>query len=102
MRKGEGSGRTTDDEGSDRKSGVSCGKEETSSRESMLELGISSLLITVTREESTVLGDTSGFDPASNKGDGLGGGSSRNWNAHILTYPEEVLRDHSPTTVQTW
>ena len=36
----------------------------------MLELGISSLLITVTREESTVLGDTPEFDPAGNKEDG--------------------------------
>ena len=54
MRKGEGSGRTTDDDVLDRKSGASCGKEETSSRESVLELSMSSLLITVTREELKV------------------------------------------------
>ena len=46
-----------------------------------------------------VSGDTSGSDPVGNKEDGLGGGSSRNSNAHILTYPEEVSRDHSPRTV---
>ena len=76
--------------------------EETSSMESMLELGKSSLWITVTKEESMVSGDTSLSDPTGNREDGLGGRSSRSWNAHILTYPEEVSRDHSPTTVLTW
>ena len=49
-----------------------------------------------------VLGDFSWFVPVGNREDGLGGESSRNWNAHILTYPEEVWRDRSPRTVLTW
>ena len=68
----------------------------------MLELGKSSFGMTVTKEESMVSGDISVSDPIGNREDGLGGGFSRNWNAHIFTYPEEVSRDRSPMTVLTW
>ena len=68
----------------------------------MFDRGISSLWMTVTREESMVSGDTSGFVPVGNRVERLGGGSSQNWNAHILTNPEEVSRDRSPRTVLAW
>ena len=102
VRKGEGSGRAIEEQGCVEESGGSCGIEETSSSESMLNNAVSSLWITVTREELMVSGDTSWFVLTGNKEDGLGGKFSRNWNAHILTYPEEVLRDRSPRTVLTW
>ena len=38
-----------------------------------------------------VLGDIPVSDPIGNREDGLGGGSSQNWNARILAYPEKVV-----------
>ena len=89
-----------EEEKSVEESGGSCGNEEMSSSESMLDGTWSFLWITVTREESMVSGDTSLFVPTGNKEDGLG--FSRNWNAHTFTYPEKVSRDRSPRTVLTW
>ena len=91
-----------EEEGSEEKSGVSLGNDGTSSRESMFDGRKSSLGTTVTIEESMVSGDTSVSDPIGNTGLGCGDKSSQNWKGHILTYPEEVLRDRSPLTVLTW
>ena len=66
VRKGDRSGRTNEEEGSEEISGVSGGKEETSLRESMFEGRKSSLGPTVTIQESMVLSDTSGSDPIGN------------------------------------
>ena len=81
---------------------MSLGKDGTSSSKSILEGKESSLGTTVTIEDSMVLGDTSVSDPVGSKGLRCGGKFSRNWNVHILKYPEEFPRDRSPVTVLTW
>ena len=81
---------------------MSLGKDGTSSSKSILEGRKSSLGTIVTIEDSTVSGDIFLSDPIGSKRLGWGGEFSQNWNAHILTYPEEVSRDRSPVTVLTW
>ena len=68
----------------------------------MLDKVMDYLGTTVTIEESMVSGDTSVSDPIGKTGLGCGGESSQNWNAHLLTYPEEVSGDRSPLTFLTW
>ena len=81
---------------------MSLGKDGTLLSQSIFEGRKSALGTTVTKEDSMVLCDTSLFDPVGSKGLGCGGECSRNWNVHMLTYPEEVSRDRSPVTVLTW
>ena len=64
-----------EEEGSIETSDASIGKDGTSSMESMPELMNSSLGMTITREDSMVLGDTSGFNPTGSKGLEHGGES---------------------------